>query len=116
MSVSVRLSLDYFISGNPPLSEDDFLAFNDNEPEFYDHLTKKYQKDKYWSTSNLPLTCAIAAKASRKRRWVYAISKYYFSVSLFSIHHVDLDPSYGAEHFPVSKLPDCTSSAEMRQI
>jgi len=94
------------LSGDPPFSEDEFLAFNDNEPEFFDPLAKKHQKGRYWSTVNLPLACAIAAKASRKRRWVYAISKYSFSVSLFSICHVDLDPSFGAEHFPISRLPD----------
>jgi len=105
-AVNLIRSAKSLLSGEPPFSDDEFIPFNENEPEFSNPFVQKNQKERYWSTDNLPLACAIAAKASRKRKWVYAISKYSFSISLFSICHVDLDPSFGAEHFPISKLPD----------
>lgn len=94
------------LSGNSLFSDDEFVAFNDDEPHFDDYFTAKTHKEKYWSTANLPLACAIAARASTKKRWVYAISKYCFSASIFSVCHVDLDPSFGAVHLPVSSFPD----------
>jgi hypothetical protein len=52
---------------------------------------------------DIPLGCAIAIKASYKDKWVYAITKYGFSISLCSILGVDRQPE--AEYIPITKFP-----------
>ena len=37
--------------------------------------------------------------------WTYAVARYKFSVGLYSVHHMDMQPSYRIGH-PVSKHPD----------
>jgi hypothetical protein len=59
--------------------------------------------DAFW-TNGVPIACNIAARASWRKEWMYALSKYKFSIRTYSVFHIDLYP--GAEHLPVSPLPD----------
>lgn len=60
--------------------------------------------DKRMTTGGFPLACGVAAKASRRTKWVYAVARYKFSLSLFSVHHVDLEP-FRSRHLAVSSFP-----------
>jgi hypothetical protein len=59
----------------------------------------------YVSTIGLWWSCRLAAKASRRRRWQYALAKYHLSQSMYVVHFMDLDPSSHTEHQPLSRLP-----------
>jgi hypothetical protein len=51
-------------------------------------MTKKY----YMSTPSLATTCLIALKASHRKQFCYAITKYNLSCEIYSTASVDLDP------------------------
>jgi hypothetical protein len=57
------------------------------------------------SAHNFPLACMIAAKASRRREFVYALAKYTLSASIHANDIVDLDPRHG-EHMRLSPFPE----------
>jgi len=60
---------------------------------------------KFFGTSGIPVACLIASKASHRKKYIYAIAKYNFSLSLYSQFGVDLEP-WSAPHLPVSKHPE----------
>jgi len=94
------------VNGNPdvfgPLHP---IAYNDVEPEWMDDAERASLSEQLMSQAWLPTSCAVAAKASRRRRSVYAIAKYKFSLDLYSVHHMDMQPSYHIYH-KVSAHPD----------
>ncbi len=92
------------ILGDPPVFPLHPIAHNDREPECMDPEARKALAKDTCSTSGFPLACSVAAKASRRRRWVYAVAKYKFSLSVYSAHHVDLEP-WRARHLAVSSFP-----------
>lgn len=104
-ALNLILSSLLLYSGNPPLVEMEFFAHNDEEPDFYDPLIRKSMLEKFLNTTGIAIACEIAAKASRKQKWVYALSKYKFSISLYGVFHVDLEP-FRAPHLSVSVFPD----------
>jgi hypothetical protein len=56
------------------------------------------------SSDDIPWACLIAAKASRKLHYTYAIFKWQLSASLFSVHYDDLHPY--RRLIPKSVYPD----------
>ncbi len=80
------------------------VANNADEPDWMPQDERKNLSRQFFATSDLPLACAIAAKASRRRKWVYGVAKYTFSVSLYRIHPMDLEPRH-SPHFSVSSFP-----------
>jgi len=92
------------ITGDPPVFPIQSIAHNDSEPLWMKPQERKAQVKETWSTAGVPLACAVAAKASRRRQWVYAVAKYKFSLSLYSVYHVDLEP-WRAPHLAVSPFP-----------
>lgn len=107
-ALNLILSSLILISGDPPLlfdPETDLVAHNAHEPEFDDTVFREIVEGKGLSTPGIPLACRVAARASRRQQWIYAITKYKFSISLFGVHHVDLEP-FRSQHLPVSRLPD----------
>jgi hypothetical protein len=97
-------SIDLYDGQVPWLKGMDFIAYSDTEPKYLDPEEKKRAVEMSASVGGISLACAIAAKASRKEKFVYGIAKYAFSISLFSIPGVDLEPS--ARHIPIFRLPD----------
>jgi hypothetical protein len=93
------------VNGNPDLVPIHPIAYNDEEPEWMDDAERPSLAERLMSQEWLPTACAVAAKASRRRRCVYAIAKYKFSLELYSVHHMDLQPSYHISH-TVSAHPD----------
>jgi hypothetical protein len=81
------------------------IAYNDEEPEWMDDAERASLLEQPMSQDRLPTACAIAAKASRRRQWVYAIAKYKFSLELYGLHPMDMEPSYHLDH-RVSAHPD----------
>jgi hypothetical protein len=81
------------------------IAHNQTEPNWMGQEERHHQQDMTYSTADFPLACAIAAKASRRRHWAYAIAKFKFSKSLYSVHHMDLEPWF-SRHLPISSFPD----------
>jgi hypothetical protein len=92
------------LQGGPELFAIHLIAHNSLEPTWMreDHR-EALRKDSY-STSHFPWACALAAKASRGRKWIYAITKYAFSISQYSAHHADLEP-WRSPYLPVSSFP-----------
>ncbi len=52
--------------------------------------------------NRIPRACIIAAKASHRRSYKYALVKLKFASDLHSVHWVDIDPSLATEHLGVS--------------
>ncbi len=106
-ALNLILSSLILISGDPSILDPttDLVAHNAHEPEFDDPVFRGIVEGKGLSTPRIPLACSIAARASRRRKWIYAITKYKFTISLFGVHHVDLEP-FRSQHLPVSRIPD----------
>lgn len=93
------------MNGYPDLFPIHLIAHNEAEPDWMDKDERARLRDEQgMSQSGLPTACAIAARASRRRSWSYAIAKYAFSVGLYSVHPIDMQPSSRVSH-PVSSYP-----------
>ena len=68
-----------------------------DESEFLQH--------KYVQTANIPLACLVAARASLRLHFVYALAKLRLSFETFSIPFIELDPNHSA-NVPKSPLPE----------
>jgi len=60
----------------------------------------------YGASFYLPQSCIIAAKASYRKIYKYALAKYKLASNLHSMPIVDIDPSIATEHFGVSTCFD----------
>lgn len=93
-------------SGYPHLLEPEFIAHNNTRPEFLEPEYRKIVEGKFHSENNIPLACSIAAKASRCKKWVYALAKHKLSTSIYNVNpHEDLEP-FCSPHLPLSEFPD----------
>lgn len=93
------------MNGYPDLLPIRLIAHNEAEPDWMSEDDRaRLWEEQGISQGGLPTACAIAAKASRRRSWTYAIAKYAFSVELYSVHPVDMQPSSRVSH-PVSGYP-----------
>lgn len=94
------------MNGNPDIVRVQHIAYSESEPAWMDEGARGALPDRQlMSQEGLPTACAIAAKASRRRRWSYAVARYKFSVELCSVHWMDMHPAYGVYH-RVSSHPD----------
>jgi hypothetical protein len=57
------------------------------------------------STSHFPLACMVAAKASQRTDFVYALAKHTLSASIHANDIVDLDPIH-SKNLPLSPFPE----------
>lgn len=80
------------------------VANNADEPGWMEEDERNALREQTYGTTDIPLACAIAAKASRRRKWVYAIAKHKFSLSLYQVHHMDIEP-WVTPHLPISSFP-----------
>jgi hypothetical protein len=92
------------VLGDPPGFPIHPIAYNETDPEWMEEHHRRAQVNKTYFTSDFPLACAVAAKASRRRYWVYAVAKYKFSLSLYSVDHEDLEP-WKSPHLAISSFP-----------
>lgn len=88
----------------PPVFPVHPIAHNSTEPQWMEEQQRQAQVEKTSTTSDFPLACAVAARSSRRRKWVYAVAKYKFSLSLYAVHHVDLEP-FRSPHLRLSSFP-----------
>jgi hypothetical protein len=97
----------YLFDGSPPVfdSETHLIAHNDFEPQFDDPDLRQVYVGGGLSRANIPIACALAAKASRRKKCEYGVTKYNFSINLHSQHSVDLEP-FSSSHLGVSSFPD----------
>ena len=56
-------------------------------------------------TSNIPLACLVAARASSRLQYNYALAKLRLSFEMYFLHWVELDPHH-SENVPKSPLPE----------
>ena len=109
--VSAQRALDLIygchqlVYDTPPIISVQPIAHNETEPDWMQEDDRRQRVEMTLSTSDFPLACAIAAKASRRRQWVYAVAKFKCSQSLYAVHHMDLEPWYSA-HLRISSFPD----------
>jgi hypothetical protein len=78
------------------------VAHNAEEPDVDEVFRQSFGE---YSAQRIPLACRVAALASRRRRHVYAITKYAFSVRLYGVFIVDLEP-FRSTHLRLSPMPD----------
>lgn len=96
--VAAQQALDLIVSslnlftGEPPMLSDRMIVHNDIELTSMNYYERIRVSSQYWMTAHFPVACAIAARVSRIRKFAYAIAKYAFSTSLYSVHAVDLEP------------------------
>jgi len=88
-----------------PFGDINLFAYNDEELKKLDKEELAKLRFNSFSTLEIPTACLIAAKASHRKKYVYAIAKYNFSVLLYSQFGVDLEP-WSAPHLPVSIYPE----------
>jgi hypothetical protein len=88
-------------SGEPPMFEIETVIPKDKKEldEIYAFGPPSPQTA---SASSFPLACMIAAKASHRRLYKYALAKFGFASRLHSILQVDIDPSYATDHLGIS--------------
>jgi len=93
-------------SGDALISPNSYqlLAYRDEDIKSLP-LDEKTRFLKSFSTPNIPIACFIAAKASYRLKYIYAITKYNFSITNCSISYMDLEP-FRSEHISVSPYPD----------
>lgn len=103
-ALDLILGCHQLVLGDPHVFPIHPIAHNETEPEWMEEHERRAEVEKTYSTSDFPLACAVAAKASRRRHWVYAVAKYKFSLSLYSVHHMDLEP-WKSPHLAVSSFP-----------
>ena len=90
--------------GDPDVFGMDLVAYNEDEPDWMDEDRRRALSKQGCWTRDFPLACTVAAKASRQLKWVYAVTKYSFSLNLYSVHHIDLEP-WRSPHLGVSPFP-----------
>ncbi len=94
------------MNGDPDLWAFYPIAYNEAEPAWMEPAARTaLGEEQLLSQSGIPTACAIAARASRRRRWAHAVARYKFSLGLFSVHHMDMHPNYRTYH-GVSRHPD----------
>lgn len=81
------------------------LAYSEKDKETICNDDLNKFKNTYFGTVGIPVACLLAAKICQKRKYIYALAKYNFSVTLYSQYAVDLEP-WSAPHLSVSKYPD----------
>lgn len=92
------------VHGDPEIFQIHPIAYNSQEPKWMDRDEHTALLQKSYQTDNFPVACAVAAKVSRRLQWIYAAIKYKFSMSLYSVHHIDIDP-WSSHHLPISPYP-----------
>lgn len=95
------------LAGEPILFEADerLVAWNDLEPEVGDREVFNAQRGQM-KTEGIAAACCAAVKASRRRAWQYAVTKFRFSLKLYGLYAADLDPFRSRQHFALSRFAD----------
>lgn len=85
---------------------DDLAALPEDESDLEDLREEDYSHliGKQYSTNGIATSVAIAAKATLKKRWTYALSKLWLSFKICSVDWIDLHPQYG-QQFRVENNP-----------
>jgi hypothetical protein len=87
------------LSGGPQVVlpvEEDARGTSDGTPN---------EQPAFHSTPNLPLACLIAAKVSRRLRFVYALARLEISMGILSVPTIELDPMHSL-NIPKSEFPE----------
>ena len=101
-ALNLILAASSLIIGDPPIFPNDLVAYREPDLGQLEDVERDLIKSRFLGMPGLRNACAFAAKASTKRKWIYALTKYDFSISLFSTLTIDMDPFHGAEYMPVS--------------
>lgn len=103
--LNLILACLYLTHGNPPLFDQVLIARGPDQPALQFPEERKARREQYLSMCDISLACATAAKASTNSRYAYAIFKYYFSIKLYSVFSVDLEP-FRSPHLSLSPFAD----------
>jgi len=104
-TLNLIMASHWLLQGEPLGWPIELVAYRDEDIKDLEETERRSIEAKCFSMGGLRLACSLAAKASFRRANVYAIHKYNFSISLYSNFAVDLDPSFGPPHLPVSPYP-----------
>ena len=104
-ALNLILSSINLYSGYSDLFNIGLIAHNKGEPEFLESEYRKIVTEKYHSEQNIPIACSIAAKVSQRIKRVYALAKYKYSRSVYTVNpHEELDP-FRSPHLLLSEFP-----------
>jgi hypothetical protein len=108
-ALGLILASIYLVTGDSPSLAvgEGLVAHNQSEPPNLgdmDETSIIKRKFATYATSHVPLACAVAAKASRKKDFTYALSKYNFSINLFKSEHDDIDPFLSLRQLSISQF------------
>jgi hypothetical protein len=76
------------------------VAHNAREPK--DESERMLAASRHRGMGGIPGACKIAARASRRRVWAYALEKFALSLELFPLAHIETDPSHSG-HIALSR-------------
>ena len=86
---------------------EDLLAWNDEYLSGLDsdeRIRADMMSESSLSIGGIPTACSLAAKASFRRKYVYALAKYTFSIHMCSTYPIDLEP-FRAPYLPKESRP-----------
>ena len=75
------------------------------EPKSTRSNAQSNERPAFHSTPNIPLACLIAAKVSRRLRFVYALARLEISMEILSVPTIELDPMHSL-NIPKSVFPE----------
>jgi hypothetical protein len=81
------------------------IAHSSTEPDWITPTQREEVNRRMMSTADFPLACAMAAKVSRRHRWIYAAAQYHFSRATYAVHSMDIEP-FRSPHLAVSRFPN----------
>ena len=103
----IRAGLTVIRSEPMPFDADEqLIAWNEEEPEVKDREAFDAQRTHGLRINSVPMACLLAARASTRREWHYAVIKYRFSVRLYGAYVVDLDPFRSRRHLQLSRFAE----------
>jgi hypothetical protein len=79
-------------------------VYNAKEPKNLPSHLGGNLEDQSFSTPGIVKACEVAVRASRANSSIYAITKYAFSMKLFSVYAIDQEP-FRSDHIPISSFP-----------
>lgn len=95
------------LDGDSLMLHDNLLPYPaDPQEAIMDEITLRITKGSGQGRSDTPLACMVAAKASYRKYWVYAILKLMQSYRSSCTPWIDLDPHTATEMLPGARTPE----------
>lgn len=111
---AAQRALDTIMSARNLLEGSNFFRILSRDPQVVSPVDEEAggtsadvagERPAFHSSPNLPLACLIAAKVSRRLRFVYALARLEISMEILSVPTIELDPMHSL-NIPKSLFPE----------